>query len=194
MILPIIAYGNPILRKKAISVKKNDDALETLIKNMWETMYNASGVGLSAPQVGKSIRLFVIDSALFSRFATDMAEKKKLKNFKQVFINPTILETQGEFVINEEGCLSIPYIFEDIERKEKIKIHFFDENFKEHTRFYDGLIARIILHEYDHLKGELFVDKLSSFKKRLLKNKLSAIERGKKKIFYKMLFYKKAKK
>ncbi len=192
MILPIIAYGDPILRKKTNAISGQSKELDTLIKNMWETMYNANGVGLSAPQIGKSIRIFIVDSSPFAK--SDRAnpnESEKLEKFKKVFINPTLIEEKGAIVKYEEGCLSIPAIFHKIDRKEQIKLHYFDEDFNEHEELFDGLIARIIQHEYDHLEGKLFIDKLSPFKKDLIKNKLSVIQKGKIESDYKMAFFKK---
>ena len=189
MILPIIAYGDPVLRKKAKVVSKDYPNLETLIANMYETMYNAFGVGLAAPQVGLSIRIFLVDA---SPFADDEdlneAERLQLKDFKQTFINAKIIEEEGDDWAFNEGCLSIPHIREDVFRKPKIKIQFQDENFKTHIKEFDGILARVIQHEYDHIEGILFTDKISAFKKRLIKGKLSNISKGKISIDYKMRF------
>lgn len=189
MILPIVAYGDPVLRKKAVKVDSEYPKLQELIANMWETMYNASGVGLAAPQVGLSLRLFVIDA---TPFADDeelsKEEQEVLDGFKKVFINAKIEEETGENWAFNEGCLSIPDIREDINRKDTITITYQDENFKTHTETYDGLAARVIQHEYDHIEGILFTDKLSSLKKRLLKNRLDKISKGKINIDYKMRF------
>jgi len=189
MILPIIAYGDPVLRKKAKVVSKEHPKLEVLISNMYETMYQASGVGLAAPQVGLSIRVFLVDA---SPFADDEdlneAERLQLKNFKQTFINAKIIEEEGDDWAFNEGCLSIPHIREDVFRKPKIKIQFQDENFKTHIKEFDGILARVIQHEYDHIEGILFTDKISAFKKRLIKGKLSNISKGKISIDYKMRF------
>ena len=180
MILPIVAYGYPVLKKKAIPIAEDFAELETLVENMWETMYAASGVGLAAPQIGKSIRLFVVDASPFSEDEElDADEAAELSNFKQVFINPTIIEETGDSWYFKEGCLSIPEIREEVLRKERVKINFFDENLKEHTQEYTGLVARIIQHEYDHIEGVLFTDKLSPFKRKLIKGKLSDISKGK---------------
>ena len=180
MILPIVAYGYPVLKKKAIPIAEDFPELETLVENMWETMYAASGVGLAAPQIGKSIRLFVVDASPFSEDEElDADEVAKLADFKQVFINPTIIEETGDSWCFKEGCLSIPEIREEVLRKEHVKINFFDENLKEHTIEYSGLTARIIQHEYDHIEGVLFTDKLSPFKRKLIKGKLSDISKGK---------------
>ena len=156
---------------------------------MWETMYNASGVGLAAPQIGLPIRLFLVDTTPFSddeELTTD--EKKELENFKQVFINAYIEEETGEEWGFNEGCLSIPDIREDVNRKDTIKITYQDENFKKQTKIFDGLLARVIQHEYDHIEGVLFTDKLSSLKKRLIKGKLSNISKGKINVDYRMRF------
>lgn len=189
MILPIIAYGDAVLRKKTQPVAKDYPGLETLIENMFETMYNAMGVGLAAPQVGVSIRLFVVD---LSAFAKDEElpeeERTQFKDFKKVFINPKMLSETGEPWLFNEGCLSIPDIREDISRNETITIEYEDENFKKHTATYNSLAARVIQHEYDHLEGILFTDKLSSLKKRLLKRKLTQISRGKINADYRMRF------
>ena len=180
MILPIVAYGYPVLKKKAIPIAEDFPELETLVENMWETMYAASGVGLAAPQIGKSIRLFVVDASPFSEDEElDADEVAELADFKQVFINPTIIEETGDLWCFKEGCLSIPEIREEVLRKEHVKINFFDENLKEHTMEYNGLAARIIQHEYDHIEGVLFTDKLSPFKRKLIKGKLSDISKGK---------------
>ena len=180
MILPIVAYGYPVLKKKAIPIAEDFPELETLVENMWETMYAASGVGLAAPQIGKSIRLFVVDASPFSEDEElDADEAAELADFKQVFINPTIIEETGDSWYFKEGCLSIPEIREEVLRKEHVKINFFDENLKEHTQEYSGLVARIIQHEYDHIEGVLFTDKLSPFKRKLIKGKLSDISKGK---------------
>ncbi len=189
MILPIVAYGDAVLRKKGKDINKDYPKLNEVIENMFETMYNALGVGLAAPQVGLPIRLFVIDT---TPFADDedltKEEQDQLKGFKKVFINAKILEESGEEWSFNEGCLSIPDIREDVSREETIKIEYFDENFEKHTEEFNGLIARVIQHEYDHIEGILFTDKLSSLKKRLLKGKLSNISKGKIKVDYRMRF------
>ena len=189
MILPIIAYGDPVLRKKAKVVSKEHPKLEVLISNMYETMYQASGVGLAAPQVGLSIRVFLVDASPFAD-DEDLTEDERLqlKNFKQTFINAKIIEEEGDDWAFNEGCLSIPHIREDVFRKPKIKIQFQDENFKTHIKEFDGILARVIQHEYDHIEGILFTDKISAFKKRLIKGKLSNISKGKISIDYKMRF------
>jgi peptide deformylase len=189
MILPITAYGDPVLRKKAGEITEAYPKLKELLVNMWETMYNANGVGLAAPQVGLPIRLFLVDTTPFSddEELTE-AEQKALNGFKKVFINANIEEESGEEWAFNEGCLSIPDIREDVNRKDTIKITYQDEHFKSHTETYDGLLARVIQHEYDHIEGILFTDKLSSLKKRLLKNRLEKISKGKINIEYKMRF------
>jgi len=189
MILPIIAYGDPVLRKIGGAITPDYPQLETLIENMWETMYNASGVGLAAPQIGLAIRLFVIDTTPFSDDdELSKEEQIALNGFKKVFINARIEEETGEEWIFNEGCLSIPDIREDVNRKNTITISYLDENFKEKKETYDGLLARVIQHEYDHIEGILFTDKLSSLKKRLIKSKLSNISKGKINADYRMRF------
>ncbi len=189
MILPIIAYGDPVLKKKAKEIDKEYAKLEELINNMWDTMYNAYGVGLAAPQVGLPIRLFMIDPAPFAEDEElDEKEREQLKDMRKVFINPTIVEETGEEWAFGEGCLSIPEIREDVFRKPEITIEYYDENWKKHTDTYSGLAARVIQHEYDHIEGILFTDKLSSLKKRLIKSKLANISKGKIDIDYKMKF------
>ena len=189
MILPIVAYGDPVLRKKAVEITADYPNLKELIANMQETMYNASGVGLAAPQIGKAIRLFVIDA---SPFAEDeelsASDKKTLKDFKKVFINARILEEEGTEWPFNEGCLSIPDIREDVYRKSKVHIQYQDEDFNTHTEVLEGLAARVFQHEYDHIEGVLFTDKLSTLKKRLLKRKLENISKGKIRAEYRMRF------
>ncbi|WP_299368612.1 peptide deformylase [Winogradskyella sp.] len=189
MILPIVAYGDAVLKKKAKEIDKDYPNLSELIANMYETMYGAFGVGLAAPQIGLPIRLFLVDTEPFSG-DEDLPdeEKEQLKSFKKTFINAKILEEDGDEWAFNEGCLSIPDVREDVFRQPKIKIQYQDENFETHTEEYDGLIARVIQHEYDHIEGILFTDKLSSFKKRLIKGKLTNISKGKIKIDYKMRF------
>lgn len=189
MILPIVAYGDAILKKKAKDIPEDFEKLDELIENMWETMHSASGVGLAAPQIGKSLRLFVVDP---SPFADDEGlseeEREQFKNAKQAFINPKIIEETGDEWAFSEGCLSIPEIREDIFRQKKIVIEYHDKDFKKHTETFNGLAARVIQHEYDHIEGILFTDKISSLKKRLIRNKLSAISKGKIKVDYRMRF------
>ncbi|WP_439129314.1 peptide deformylase [Polaribacter sp.] len=189
MILPVVAYGDPILRKVAVEIDADYPDLQKLITNMRETMYNASGVGLAAPQIGKSIRLFLIDA---SPFAEDEdlsdADRETLKTFNKVFINAKILEEEGDEWAFNEGCLSIPDIREDVFRQPKITIEYFDENFKKYTETLEGLAARVFQHEYDHIEGILFTDKLSSLKKRIIKKKLENISKGKIRADYRMRF------
>ena len=184
MKLPIVAFGASILRKKCVEVTQDFPDLDILIENMWETMYAAHGVGLAAPQINKEIRLFLIDT---TPFAEDEEATEEVR-LKQVFINARILEETGEGWDFNEGCLSIPEIREDICRKPSITIEYMDENFKKHTDTYDGLIARVIQHEYDHIDGILFTDKLSALRKRMIKGKLMDISKGKVDVSYKMRF------
>ncbi len=170
---PVTVYGDPLLRQVAKNIKKDDPKLEEIIENMWETMYYSDGVGLAAPQVGMSIRLFVIDAS------SGADEEPELKDFKKVFINPEIVETAGEEWVMNEGCLSLPEIREDISRPDDVTIRYFDENWEEHEETYHGFAGRVIQHEYDHLEGKLFVDYLSPLRKRLLKGKLQNIAKGK---------------
>ncbi|KQC28507.1 peptide deformylase [Flagellimonas eckloniae] len=189
MILPIVAYGEPVLRKVAKDISTDYPKLDELIINMWETMYNAHGVGLAAPQIGLPIRLFLVDTTPFSDDEElSKEDQEALNGFKKVFINAKIEEESGNEWDFNEGCLSIPDIREDVKRKPTITISYFDENFKEHTETYDGLLARVIQHEYDHIEGILFTDKLSSLKKRLLKSRLDKISKGKISVDYKMRF------
>lgn len=189
MILPIVAYGDPVLRKKGKDISKDYPKLGALLENMHETMYNALGVGLAAPQIGLPIRLFLVDTSPFAEEESlEEEEREELKNFKQIFINAKIVEEEGEAWAFNEGCLSIPNIREDVSRHAKIKIKYQDENFEEFEKEFDGLIARVIQHEYDHIEGVLFTDKISSFKKRLIKGKLSNISKGKINVDYRMRF------
>tara|TARA_B100000497_G_C7677423_1_gene409366 strand:+ start:428 stop:1018 length:591 start_codon:yes stop_codon:yes gene_type:complete len=189
MILPIIAYGDPVLRKLGKNIDKEYPALESLLENMFETMYGAKGIGLAAPQIGLPIRIFIIDATPFQDDEElEVEERDFLGNFKQVFINAKIIEETGDEWVFNEGCLSIPDVREDVFRNETIKIEYFDEKFKKHTKKFSGIAARIIQHEYDHIEGILFTDKLSSLKKRLIKGKLSNISKGKIRIDYRMRF------
>jgi peptide deformylase len=189
MILPIVAYGDPVLKKRASEISNDTPKLEETIANMYESMYGAHGVGLAAPQVGLSIRLFLVDT---SPFADDeeysIEEQEKLKDFKRTFINAKIIEETGVEWSFNEGCLSIPNVREEVLRKPVIKVEYLDENFNTHTETFDGLIARVIQHEYDHIEGILFTDKVSTLKKRLLKGKLSNISKGKTSVDYRMRF------
>ena len=194
MILPIVAYGNPILRKVGHDIDENYPNLDKLIEDMWETMYASNGVGLAAPQVGKDIRLFVIDSSQI--FANMDEEEKKEEGYpdapgvKQVFINAHVVEELGDDWPYNEGCLSIPKIREDIYRAEEVTLEYMDQNFKKHTKTFNGITGRIILHEYDHIDGKLFIDYLSPLKRKLLKRKLDDISKGNIKVDYKMSFAK----
>lgn len=180
MIYSIVAYGDPVLKKKARDIQKDEMDVKKLAEDMFETMYSASGVGLAGPQIGKNLRIFVVDG--------EPMDEDDLKGFKKVFINPEIIEEDGDDWAFEEGCLSIPNIRENVERPEKLRIHYFDENWEEHEEEFDGLKARIIQHEYDHIEGILFTDHLSGFKKRILKGKLNNISKGKVSVDYKMRF------
>jgi peptide deformylase len=199
MILPIVVYGDPVLRKVGEDIDKNYPNLQELIANMFETMYNAKGVGLAAPQIGKPIRLFVIDATPFAEVDEededeDQPSEKEieyLKNFKRVFINARILNEEGKEWKFNEGCLSIPRIREDVERKPKITIEYYDEHFKKHHETIEGLAARIVQHEYDHIDGKLFTDRISPFKRKLLAGKLNDIAKGKFSADYKTKVYQK---
>ena len=192
MILPIVAFGHPILRKVAKDIDKDYPQLDKLIEDMWETMYASNGVGLAAPQINRDIRLFVIDSAqIFENMdEQDRAEETYPDDpgTKQVFINAHIVEEQGDDWAYNEGCLSIPKIREDIYRAEEVTIEFLDEHFVKHTKTYNGITARIILHEYDHIEGKLFIDYMSPLKRKLIKRKLDDITRGNIRVDYKMMF------
>lgn len=189
MILPILAYGDPILKKKAKEIDPDFPGLSELLDNMWETMYAANGVGLAAPQIGESIRLFIVDAAPFAE-DDSLSEKEQefLKNFKKTFINPQIIHENGDEWGFNEGCLSIPDIREDVFRKPEISMEYYDENFQKHQAQFSGLAARVIQHEYDHIEGILFTDKLSGLKKRLIKRKLENISKGNVSIDYRMRF------
>ncbi|WP_299210696.1 peptide deformylase [uncultured Dokdonia sp.] len=189
MILPIVAYGDPVLKKKAAPITKEYPKLPELIENMFETMYGANGLGLAAPQVGLSIRMFLVDTSPFAHDKEFTEEERAIyKDFKKVFINAEIIEREGDEWAFNEGCLSIPGITEDVFRESTITMKYQDENFKEHTETYTGIIARVIQHEYDHIEGILFIDKLSSLKKRILKGKLANISKGKCDADYRMRF------
>lgn len=189
MILPIVAYGDAVLRKKAEDISEDYPKLSELIASMYETMYDANGVGLAAPQIGLPIRLFVVDTNPFSDDDELLeAEQKQLASFKRTFINAKILEESGDEWAFNEGCLSIPDVREDVFRKPVVKIQYQDEQFKTHVEEFDGLIARVIQHEYDHIEGILFTDKLSALKKRLIKSRLSNISKGNIRVDYKMRF------
>ena len=192
MILPIIGYGDPVLRKVGVEISPDNPNLDILIENMYATMYNAYGVGLAAPQIGLSIRMFIIDTEPFSEnddLKTD--EKNQLKSFKKTFINAKIIKEEGNEWAFNEGCVSIPDVREDVFRKEKITIEYCEEDFVRKTEVFEGLIARVIQHEYDHIEGILFTDKISSLKKTLIKKRLQNIMEGKIRADYKMKFFNK---
>ena len=192
MIHPIVAYGSPVLRKISKDISPDYPKLDTLIADMWETMYNSRGVGLAAPQINKDIRLFVVDSVQIIEGLED-DEKKEYPNdegYKGVFINARISSLNGKDWAYNEGCLSIPKIREDVYRKEEVTLDFLDESFKPHTKTFNGITARVILHEYDHIEGKLFIDLLIPLKRKLLKRKLEDITKGKVKMDYKMMYSK----
>lgn len=192
MILPIVAYGSPILRKVCADIPADYPDLQKLIADMWETMYNSNGVGLAAPQVNKEIRLFIIDS---EQIFTNQEEDEKGEfpdepGYKGVFINAHIIELNGAEWSYNEGCLSIPKIREDIYRNETVTLEYRDENFELKTKTFNGITARVILHEYDHIEGKLFIDYIKPLKRKLLKGKLTDISKGKIKVDYRMVFVK----
>lgn len=182
MILPIYAYGHPVLKRVAEPITEDYEDLEELIENMWDTMYHASGVGLAAPQIGRSIRLFVVDTQQLQE------EGEEDKGIKRVFINPEKIEESGEEFSYEEGCLSIPDIRADVDRKETLKLTYFNEEFEKVTEEFEGMEARVIQHEYDHLEGILFVEKISPLKRNIIRRKLDKIRKGKVKSDYEMRF------
>ena len=192
MILPIVAYGSPVLRALSSDITNDYPGLSKFIDDMWETMYNSKGVGLAAPQVNKNIRLFVIDSLqIINNLEEDeIKEYPDDKGFKAVFINANILETSGNDWLYNEGCLSIPKIREDILRKQFVTIQYQDVNFETHTETFNGITARVILHEYDHIDGKLFIDYLKPLKRKLLKRKLDDITKGRIDVDYRMTFVK----
>ena len=180
MIYPIVVYGSPLLRKISKEISKDDSGVRKLVDDMFETMYVSDGVGLAAPQIGKSLRLFVIDG-------TAMAEDDpSMEGFRKAFINPEIIEENGDNFTFTEGCLSLPNIREDVDRPGHIRIQYYDENFNFYDETYDGIKARVIQHEYDHLQGVLFIDKIAPLKKKMLKGKLNDIAKGKAKAAYRM--------
>jgi peptide deformylase len=189
MILPIVGYGSPVLRKIAVDIDKDYLELPTLLKNMFDTMDNAYGVGLAAPQIGLAIRLFIVDTTPFAN-NEDLteAERNALNGFKKVFINAKITKEEGDEWSFNEGCLSIPNVREDVSRRKIVHITYQDEHFNTISEVYDGLIARVIQHEYDHIEGVLFTDKISTFKKAFIKKKLQNIMEGKVNADYKMKF------
>jgi peptide deformylase len=191
MVLPIVVYGDPVLRKKCVEIDKDFPNLGQFIKDMYETMYEANGVGLAAPQVNKAIRLFVVDASPFAEVDEDeepeftAEEMKQMNGFKKTFINAQIIEEVGKEWKFNEGCLSIPKIREDVFRKPTLTIEYYDEHFKKHKETYDGVIARVIQHEYDHIEGVLFTDKINPFKRKLISGKLTDISKGKFRADYK---------
>lgn len=190
MILPIVAYGNPILRKVCDDITPEFPGLEKLIADMWETLYNSNGVGIAAPQINKGIRLFLVDTVQIVE-AFDDEDKRKYpseKPIKQIFINAHKVEDTGKEWAYNEGCLSIPRVREDITRADTVRLKYLDEHFVEQEGVFDGITARVIQHEYDHIDGKLFIDHISPLKKRLIKKKLDDISKGKVSVDYKMLF------
>lgn len=182
MILPIVAYGHPVLRKKAADITPEEPDIEKFITDLWETMYATDGIGLAAPQVNRSIRIFVIDAGA-------LAEKyPEAAGFRKCFINARIIEETGQSWEYNEGCLSIPDIHEAVERKQRIHMQYLDEQFQPHDEWFDGVSARVIQHEYDHLEGVLFTDHLSTLRKTMLRRKLSDISHGNIKVDYRMIF------
>jgi peptide deformylase len=190
MILPIVAYGHPVLRKIAEDITPEYPQLDKFIEDMWETMYGSNGVGLAAPQVNKPIRLFVVDTVqMFDAMEDEEKEEyTDAPGVKAVFINAHIAELDGDEWLYNEGCLSIPKIREDIYRQESVTLRYQDEKFETHTKTFTGLSARVILHEYDHIEGKLFIDHISLLKRKLMKGKLNDISKGKVKVDYRMQF------
>lgn len=192
MILPIVAYGHPVLREVAKNIDAEYPQLDKLIEDMWETMYASNGVGIAAPQVNRAIRLFVVDS---TQIFESLEEEEKddypdAPGIKQVFINAKVLRLNGEEWPYNEGCLSIPKVREDVMRPEEVEIEFQDEQFQTHVKTFNGITARVILHEYDHIEGKLFIDHISLLKRKLIKSKLDDISKGKVRVDYRMLFAK----
>jgi peptide deformylase len=192
MILPIVAYGSPILRKVCTNIDANYPDLDKLLANMWETMYNSNGVGLAAPQINVPIRLFMIDSEqIFANKEDDEElDYPDTPGYKGVFINAKVISLAGKEWSYNEGCLSIPKIREDVFRHEEVTLEYQDENFTTHTQTFNGITARIILHEYDHIEGKLFIDYLKPLKKKLLKRKLDDISKGRINVDYRMIYNK----
>jgi peptide deformylase len=190
MILPIVAYGAPVLRKMCKDIDANYPGLDKLIEDMWETMYASNGVGLAAPQINKEIRLFVMDSVqIFENLEEDeLGLYPDGPGIKKVFINAHIVDLEGDEWAYNEGCLSIPKIREDVYRQETVILNYLDEQFVEHTESFNGITARVILHEYDHIDGKLFIDYIKPLRRKLLQGKLNDINKGKIKVDYKMIF------
>ncbi len=196
MILPIVVYGDPVLRKVGVDIDKDYPNLDKLISDMFETMYNAAGVGLAAPQVGKAIRLFIVDTEPFAESDEEedddeftKEERAELMAFKRIFINARIIEETGEAWKFNEGCLSIPRVREDVSRNEEVTIEYYDEKFNKHKETFNVLIARVIQHEYDHIEGKLFTDKISPLRRKLISGKLNDISKGKINADYKTKVY-----
>jgi peptide deformylase len=183
MVYPIFVYGNPVLKKVAVDIEKDYPDLQKLVDDLFDTMYHSEGLGLAAPQIGKSIRLFVIDGAPVAE------DEPELADFKKAFINAHLVEKCGELVPMNEGCLSIPHIREEVKRESHIRIHYYDENWEYHDEVYDGYKARIIQHEYDHLDGILFTEKINPLKRQLIRGKLLDISKGKFEAEYKTVVY-----
>ncbi len=192
MILPIVAYGAQVLRKKGTDITADYPGLEKLIADMWETMYASNGVGLAAPQINKDIRLFVVDSTQIFEHMEDQDKGKypDEPGIKKVFINAQIRSLAGEEWPYNEGCLSIPNIREDVMRKEEVELEYMDENFQTHIETFKGITARVILHEYDHIEGKLFIDYLKPLRRKMLQGKLNDISKGKSRVDYKMIVLK----
>jgi peptide deformylase len=190
MILPIVAYGSPVLRKVCDDITPDYQGLDKLIADMWETMYNSNGVGLAAPQINSAIRLFVMDSEqIFENQEEDEKDDyPDAPGYKGVFINAHIVALNGKEWSYNEGCLSIPKIREDVMRNEEVTLEFEDEHFTTHTKTFNGITARVILHEYDHIEGKLFIDYLKPLKRKLMKRKLDDISKGKIHVDYRMVF------
>lgn len=182
MILPVYLYGHPVLRKKSVDIDKNYPELDTLISDMFETMYRADGVGLAAAQIGKNINLYIVDASPLAK------DEPELKDFKRVFINPKITFNTEETIAIEEGCLSVPDIHESVKRSSDLTIEYFNEKFEKLTENFTGYRAIVIQHEYDHLQGIMFVDKISPLRRRMLQNRLNNISRGKVSTSYKVKF------
>ena len=188
MILPIVAYGAAILRKVSPPIEADYPGLALLIEDMWETMYESNGVGLAAPQINKNIRLFVMDSAqIFTSREEEDEVYPDAPGIKKVFINAKVLETGGDDWVYNEGCLSIPKIREDVTRAQTVTLSYMDENFKSYTETFNGMTARIILHEYDHIDGKLFIDYLKPLRRKILQGKLNDISKGNTRVDYKMI-------
>ena len=188
MILPIVAYGAAILRKVSEPINADYPNLSGLIADMWETMYESNGIGLAAPQINKNIRLFVIDSSqIFTNAEPEDEKYPDAPGIKKAFINPTIVELSGKEWAYNEGCLSIPKIREDVTRHETVTLQYMDENFQTHTDTFNGMTARVILHEYDHIEGKLFIDYVKPLRRKMLQGKLNDINKGKVRVDYKMI-------